>query len=122
ARRFLVELRASFSGLWRRARFTHAAEVLAVLSIVAFVLENRRVHAPIDDAFIFYRYAKNLVHGHGLVYNVGERVEGITSLLWTLLIAAGISAGGDAVAVGHWLGVVSGSVLLWLTYVYAAFG
>jgi arabinofuranosyltransferase len=30
-----------------------------------------------DDAFISFRYAKNLVRGLGLVYNSGERVEGI---------------------------------------------
>ncbi len=25
-----------------------------------------------DDAFISFRYARNLVEGHGLVFNVGE--------------------------------------------------
>ena len=41
-----------------------------------------------DDAFISLRYAGNLARGDGLVYNVGERVEGFTNLLWTLLLAA----------------------------------
>jgi hypothetical protein len=40
----------------------------------------------IDDAFISFRYAENLAHGHGLVYNLGERVEGYTNFLWTLLL------------------------------------
>lgn len=40
-----------------------------------------------DDAFISFRYAKNLVEGHGLVFNVGEKVEGYTNFLWTLLMA-----------------------------------
>jgi hypothetical protein len=40
-----------------------------------------------DDAFISLRYAQNLVQGHGLVWNPGERVEGYTNLLWTLLLA-----------------------------------
>jgi hypothetical protein len=43
-----------------------------------------------DDAYISYRYAKNLVDGHGFVYNLGERVEGYTNLLWTLWIAVGL--------------------------------
>ena len=43
-----------------------------------------------DDAFVSFRYAKNLVNGYGLVYNVGEYVEGYTNFLWTLLIAAGL--------------------------------
>ena len=42
----------------------------------------------IDDAFITFRYARNLADGNGLVFNLGERVEGVTSLSWTLLLAA----------------------------------
>jgi hypothetical protein len=41
-----------------------------------------------DDAFIYFRYAENLVHGQGLVFNPGERVEGFTSPLWMLLLVA----------------------------------
>ena len=49
-----------------------------------------------DDAYISFRYARNLVDGHGLVYNPGERVEGYSNLLWTLLVAGGMRAGFDA--------------------------
>lgn len=41
-----------------------------------------------DDAFISFRYARNLLEGHGLVFNPGERVEGYTNFLWVLEIAA----------------------------------
>src|SRR5512138_2794050 len=42
----------------------------------------------IDDANIYFVYARNVANGHGFVYNVGgERVEGFTSLLWTLVSA-----------------------------------
>lgn len=44
----------------------------------------------IDDAFISFRYARNLTTGHGLVFNPGERVEGYTNFLWVMLIAAGM--------------------------------
>ena len=40
-----------------------------------------------DDAYISLRYAQNLVEGNGLVFNVGERVEGITNFLWTAAVA-----------------------------------
>ena len=43
-----------------------------------------------DDAFISFRYAHNVVDGHGLVFNSGEYVEGYTNLLWTLLMAFGM--------------------------------
>lgn len=41
----------------------------------------------VDDAFIVYRYARNLAHGHGFVFNAGERVEGVTCFLWTVALA-----------------------------------
>ena len=44
-----------------------------------------------DDAYISYRYAWNLVQGHGLTYNPGEAVEGYTNFLWTLLAALPIA-------------------------------
>ncbi len=43
----------------------------------------------VDDANIFFVYAKNLAEGNGFVYNMGgERVEGFSSLLWTLVLGA----------------------------------
>jgi len=40
-----------------------------------------------DDAVTSMQYAKNLVLGNGLVFNVGERVDGYTNFLWVLLMA-----------------------------------
>ena len=37
-----------------------------------------------DDAFISFRYARNFKDGHGLVFNVGEYVEGYSNFLWVL--------------------------------------
>jgi hypothetical protein len=40
----------------------------------------------IDDANIYFVYMKHLADGKGFVWNIGgERVEGFTSLLWTLI-------------------------------------
>src|SRR4051812_44621858 len=40
----------------------------------------------IDDANIYFVYMKNFAQGHGFVWNIGgERVEGFTSLIWTLI-------------------------------------
>lgn len=54
----------------------------------AFLLEAWEPTPQLDDAFIPFRYARNLAEGYGLVYNPGEFVEGFTNLLWTLLVAA----------------------------------
>jgi hypothetical protein len=58
-----------------------------------------------DDAFISFRYAKNLVAGLGLVYNPGERVEGFTNFLWTILVAGGMGIGVDPVVFSTALGI-----------------
>lgn len=62
-----------------------------------------------DDAFVSLRYAWNLAHGEGLVWNPGERVEGFTNPLWTLSIALPclfLDRSGAALAV-HLLGLAS---------------
>ena len=40
-----------------------------------------------DDAFISFRYIRNLLEGNGLVWNPGERVEGYSNFLWVLELA-----------------------------------
>ncbi len=40
-----------------------------------------------DDAYITYRYARNLAEGAGPVYNAGSRVEGYSSPLHVLILA-----------------------------------
>jgi arabinofuranosyltransferase len=47
----------------------------------------------VDDAFIVYRYAANLARGDGFVFSPGERVEGVTCFLWSLLLAPWAAAG-----------------------------
>lgn len=44
----------------------------------------------LDDAYIAWRYASNLMDGHGLVWNPPpfRPVEGYSSLLWVLLVTA----------------------------------
>lgn len=42
-----------------------------------------------DDAMISLKYAWNLTHGLGLVWNPGERVEGYTNLLMVLYMSIG---------------------------------
>lgn len=58
----------------------------------------------VDDAFISFRYARNLARGHGLTYNPGERVEGYSNLLWVLLVAPCHTVGIDALLWARLLG------------------
>jgi len=100
-------------------RSTRVAALLALGAVLAFVVEAWHRTAPIDDAYIVYRYANNLVGGHGPVFNVGERVEGFTSPLWLALIAAGVALGWDPLQVGHALSLASGVAALLATLALA---
>jgi hypothetical protein len=61
----------------------------------------------VDDAYISYRYARNLVNDHGLVFNPGERVEGFSNPLWVLLTAAGMLCRLEPVGWTRGLGMAS---------------
>jgi arabinofuranosyltransferase len=63
-----------------------------------------------DDAFISFRYAENLAHGLGPVWNAGERVEGYTDFLWVLLLAAASRWGADLPVASQLLGVAAFAV------------
>ena len=56
---------------------------VAFSTVVHFTTEV----APEDDAFIIYRYVDNAVAGHGLVYNVGQRVFGASTPLYVAFLA-----------------------------------
>jgi hypothetical protein len=57
-----------------------------------------------DDAYISYRYARNLATGVGIVWNPGEHVEGYSNFAWTALLAALHKLGADLIDTGRWLG------------------
>ena len=68
-------------------------------------------HWGLDDAYISYRYAENLLAGRGLVFNPGERVEGYTNLLHVLLMVPGLALFGRE-GVHAW-SVAIGSLASW---------
>ena len=87
------------------------------LPAVVLVLNMARVWAfTIDDAYISYRYARNLAHGLGLVYNAGERIEGYTNFLWTVILAGGVRIGLDPDVTAKVLGALSALGALGATY------
>jgi len=86
--------------------------VLVLAAIAGFVLHAREIQYTQDDAYISLRYAKNLVDGHGLVFNPGERVEGYSNFTWTLLLAAFIKLGAPPIETSRWLGVVFGALAI----------
>ena len=97
-----------------RRQLHPAILVAALLTLGALLLHAREYQFLTDDAYISFRYARNLADGHGLVFNPGfERVEGYTNLLWVLILAAGALVGiapeAAAIALGYGL-----TIVLWL--------
>jgi len=83
-----------------------AAIAVAALAVL-FVLHAAAFRFTQDDAYISLQYARNLVEGHGLVFNVGERVEGYSNFAWTLLLALLLRLGLPAMEIARGLGVLA---------------
>ncbi|HEY4160071.1 MAG TPA: hypothetical protein VGM29_18290, partial [Polyangiaceae bacterium] len=64
------------------ALFCAAAILLTLTLSERYSLQYQR--NVVDDAATSMQYAKNLALGNGLVFNVGERVEGYSNFLWVL--------------------------------------
>ena len=90
--------------------------IIAVVALGYYWAHYRFILTGIDDANIFFVYAKNLSNGYGFVYNAGgERVEGFSSILWTLISAAAFYLGNQFSVKPELLLLILNVVLLVLT-------
>jgi len=87
---------------WSRRRLA-----IAGLLLVATLFALRFWSHTSDDAYISFRYARNLVEGHGLVYNPGDQVEGYTNFLWVLVAAVPLALGIDPLPVARFIGLLA---------------
>ena len=58
------------------------------LVMVLSLIHQSAFNTDADDPYIAYRYALNLASGDGLVFNIGDRVEGYSDFLWVLILSA----------------------------------
>jgi len=67
----------------------YSSDCVLIAALLLLALSARLIpgERTIDDAYITFRYARNLVEGAGFVYNPGEHVLGTTTPLYTLLLA-----------------------------------
>lgn len=108
----MLELVKSFY----RSRFpTVLTASIILLTLLAWL--NRFIQ---DDAFISFRYAEHLVNGQGLVWNPGDKVEGYTNFLWTLLMGIPIALGHDPVPFSYGLGLACFAISLYLSYLLSS--
>ncbi len=74
--------------LWPYALLLAAFWGLMIWAFRSAVINGERYFFLQDDMMISMRYARNLADGLGFVWNPGERLEGFTNPLWTLVMAA----------------------------------
>ncbi|UCH85165.1 MAG: hypothetical protein JSW50_05610 [Candidatus Latescibacterota bacterium] len=88
---------------------------LFLFSMVVFLCVSALFWSWIpDDAYISFQYARSLAEGDGLVFNPGERVEGFSNLLWTLLLGLVARMGGSIELAARVLSLAGGLMSLWL--------
>jgi arabinofuranosyltransferase len=91
-------------------------KVILLMIVAIFVVHALSLNFTQDDAFISYRYVKNFINGHGLVFNPKERVEGYTNFLWIIILSIFARLGLDMIIVSKVLGVSAGAATLFLSY------
>lgn len=70
-----------------------------------------------DDAFISFRYARNVAQGEGWVYNPGsEPVEGFTNFLWTALLVPVFRLGLEPMPAAQALGMACSVIVIFLAF------
>ena len=57
-----------------------------VLASALLIVHSLLFNFVTDDAFISFVYSRNFARTGQLVFNVGERVEGYTNFLWTVIL------------------------------------
>lgn len=91
---------------------------LLVLGLLALWTAAGGLASNIDDALITLRYSAMWVEGQGLVFNPGERVEGYSNPVWTVLCALPLVVGMDGLLGAKLMGMafdvaaVCGALLL----------
>src|SRR4051812_24526368 len=101
----VVGVLAVAAGTTTVARTTRLYIEAAILGSAAILLlQYQYFHYTSDDAYISYRYARNLSDGAGLVWNPGQHVEGYTNFAWIEVLAGLHWFGADIVMSSRWLG------------------
>ena len=93
--------------------------VLGILAVILYFY-SKTFDFLQDDSFITFRYVKNFTEGNGLVFNIGERVEGYTCFLWVILLSGVKSLGFNFISASQVLGIISSMLTLLFTYLISS--
>jgi len=98
---------------------TYGYVILGILAVILYYY-SKVFNFIQDDSFITYRYVKNFTEGNGLVFNIGEKVEGYTCFLWVILLSGVKSLGFNFISASQVLGIISSVLTLLVTYLISS--
>lgn len=87
--------------------------------VIVFSLFCYLLNFTQDDAFISYRYVANFLNGNGLVFNIGERVEGFTNFGWVMYMIFWGKLGLNYIIISKITGYLFGLGIITLTFLLA---
>ncbi|TET94611.1 MAG: hypothetical protein E3J26_04270, partial [Candidatus Zixiibacteriota bacterium] len=90
-----------------------------VPALVVYAFLCHQFNFTQDDAYISYRYVANFLNGDGLVYNIGERVEGYTNFGWVIYLIMWGALGASYITASKITGFILGAGIILLTYLMA---
>jgi len=93
--------------------------LLLLPAIGAYALLAWWLNFTQDDAYISYRYAANFLNGHGLVFNIGERIEGFTNFGWVVYLILWGGVGVGYITVSKITGFLLGAAVVVVTHLIA---
>jgi hypothetical protein len=112
---FIVKMRLFFVESWSRffgkpnvasAKVATGVSLFGI-AVYSFIHSGRYHDAFIDDAFITFRHAMNLLEGQGFTCNPGERIEGTSSFFSAVLSTVPIFLNIDPLSFMRWIGRIS---------------
>jgi hypothetical protein len=94
--------------------------VIPLVPIAYFLIREAQVAFafgfPLDDAWIFWVFAKNLATGQGFTFNSGQPVLGTTSILWVFVLSSSYLMTHHVVFISKFWGVIFFLLTIPLTY------
>lgn len=92
-------------------RYFPVIPAIAIYALFCYLLNFTQ-----DDAYISYRYVANFLNGDGLVFNIGERVEGYTNFGWVIYLILWGKLGLDYILISKVTGFIFGAGLVVLSF------
>jgi arabinofuranosyltransferase len=96
------------------APMSRTGKILTLFCLVAFALILIRTAWVGDDVYITLRTVDNFVNGHGLRWNIAERVQSFTHPLWMFLFMVVYAPTRDAYLTALTVSIITSLLTFWL--------